>query len=120
MLKIQRNSIYLTRGDTAFIVVKLKDESGSPYIPEDGDHVYFRVKESLASTELLIEKECSIMESEGETTIQLDLGESDTENLIPAVYRYEIEVVTAMGYHFTAIANSNFEIGAELEVRLDG
>lgn len=120
MLKIQRNSIYLTRGDTAFIVVKLKDESGAPYTPETGDHIYFRVKESLAATELLIEKECLIMESEEETTIQLTIDESDTADLIPAVYRYEIEVVTALGYHFTAIANSNFEIGAELEVRSDG
>ena len=59
--------------------------------------------------ELIIEKEIPY------DTMILQLDEADTCELKFGTYYYEIELVTDANYHFTAIANTEFEICQELE-----
>ena len=42
MLKVSRNKIKLTRGDTAYLKIELTDENGNTFEPAEGDKVYFR------------------------------------------------------------------------------
>lgn len=87
----------------------LNDESGEVYEPTETDKIYFRVKRNATAKDILIEKEIPY------DTMLLQLNEADTKNLKFGVYYYEIELVTETDYHFTAIANTEFEITEELE-----
>lgn len=90
--------------------VALKDEAGDEYIPTSTDKIYFRLKKSVTAKDILIEKEIPY-----DTRI-LQLNEEDTEDLKFGTYCYEIELVTEANYHFTVIANTEFEISQELEI----
>lgn len=109
MLKVTGNKIQLTRGDTMMLEVHLKDESGEDYTPIETDKIYFRLKKNGTAKEVIIEKEIPY------DTMILELEEADTENLKFTTYYYEVELVTEEDYHFTAIANTEFEITTELE-----
>lgn len=109
MLRVSRNRITLTRGDTAYLNIALIDDSGGAYTPIEGDKLYFRLKKSAISSSLLLEKEVYI------DTGVLELKPEDTARLDFGLYRYEIELVTEAGEHFTVIENAPIEINAELE-----
>lgn len=109
MLIVSANKIQLTRGDTMILELTLNDEKGDPYEPIATDKIYFRVKRNATAKDILIEKEVPY------DTMILQLNEADTKNLKFGVYYYEIELVTETDYHFTAIANTEFEITEELE-----
>lgn len=109
MLVVSANRIQLTRGDTLILELTLTDESGELYEPSATDKIYFRVKRNATAKDMLIEKEIPY------DTMILQLNEDDTKDMKFGVYYYEIELVTDSGYHFTAIANTEFEITEELE-----
>lgn len=109
MLDVQGNNIHLTRGDTMFLKVELTDESGNAYIPVETDKIYFRVKRNSSAKETLIQKEIPY------NTMILQLNDSDTKDMKFGSYYYEIELVTEDNYHFTAIADAEFELTTELE-----
>ena len=102
------NTIRITRGDSKSINVTLTDDDGFPYEPVEGDEVWFRVKKSAKSENVLIEKSININD------LVINLVREDTENLAFGEYRYEIEVITVAQDHFTAIENSPFIITEEL------
>lgn len=66
MFEIYDNKIYLTRGDTAILQVKLKDIKNASYELQEEDTVYFRLKKKATneSSIILIEK---IMDKTGMT-----------------------------------------------------
>lgn len=107
MLNVLGKKIYLTRGDSAYIGVSLADISGNEYEPVQGDKLYFRLKKNVYKKELLIEKEINI------ETLVLEITPEDTETLGFGLYCYEVELVTALGQHFTVIENAAFIVGAE-------
>lgn len=109
MLKVSGNKIELTRGDTMIIELSLKDESGNDYTPVETDKVYFRLKRNATAKDILLEKEIPI------DTMVLRIDAQDTIEFKFGTYVYEIELVTANDYHFTAIANEAFVISEELE-----
>ena len=109
MLNVLGKKIHLTRGDTAYISVSLKDNNGNDYIPAEGDKLYFRLKKNICKDSQILEKEIS-----AETSV-LELIPEDTEQLEFGTYCYEIELVTAKGEHFTVIENASFTVGLELE-----
>lgn len=113
MLEIdsRTKTITLTRGDTAYIEVStLLNADGTDYEYNADDKVYFRLK--LDSS--MLEKEMAIDLENNKST--LTLYPEDTENLAFGIYKYEMELVTAIGEHFTFIADKNFTISKELEV----
>ena len=111
MLNIDRNlNITLTRADTAYIDVSvLKNADGTDYTYEDGDAVYFRLK-----ADSMLEKQLGIDFENNKST--LTLNPNDTIQIPVGIYKYEMELVTAIGEHFTFIADKNFTISKELEV----
>ena len=108
MLDVQNEKIYLTCGDTAYLDVELTTSSGEPYTPTYGDKLYFRLKKSVNKGALLLEKEVNV------DTLTLELSPEDTAGLDFGSYCYEVELVTALGQHFTVIENAAFILGAEL------
>lgn len=110
MLDIDRDyNITLTRGDTAFIdITELRNQDGDIYQLLEGDKIYFRIK---AAT--VIEKELDI--DLLNNTANLHIIPSDTEGLQFTSYKYEMELVTSIGEHYTFIADKSIKIGKEVE-----
>lgn len=109
MLDISGNRIYMTRGDSAEIDLKIVDQSGADYEAVPGDKIYFRLKKNAFENTLLLVKEID------PETLRLTLVPEDTARLGFLSYRYEIELMTAQGYRFTVIENGEFVVGVELE-----
>lgn len=107
MMMVKGNQIFLTRGDSLFIKLSLEREDGSDYIPSDTDKIYFRLKKYATYPEILIQKEI--------VNLILELIPADTAKLDFGVYRYEIELVTGDGRHYTIIGDEPFTIEKELE-----
>lgn len=114
MFQIEDNRIYLTRGDTADINVTLTKLDGSDYEIQEDDTLIFRMKKyaTKESSEVLIERTAIVGES-GDITITLT--PEDTLTFAFGEYRYEVELVTSAGDHYTVIADMEFEVGKELE-----
>lgn len=102
------NTIRITRGDTLNITVTLTDNDGYIYTPSENDTVLFTVKKSAVASDILIQKTIDI------TTLELELVESDTRDLAFGEYKYEVEVVTEHGDHYTVIKNAPFIVTEEL------
>lgn len=102
------NTIRITRGDSLTVDITLTDNDGFPYEPVEGDVILFTVKKAASSSTILIQKNVDI------ETLQIDLVEQDTENLAFGEYKYEVEVTTVSGDHYTVIKNAPFIITEEL------
>lgn len=113
MFTIEGQTITLTRGDTAAIQpIPTVTATGEPYVFEDGDKVYFRLRQ-LPDVGAVFEKECYIdLEN---NTCNLTLQPDDTIDLSMSEYRYEFELVDTNNGHYTFIANQKFIVGKELE-----
>lgn len=111
MLEIKDNRVYLTRGDSASIIINLTDALGGIYTPIASDKLYFRLKKNIFGDSLILVKAFDI------ETQTLHLTPSDTKNLDFTSYRYEVELVTSDNQHYTVIEDAPFIIGAELETR---
>ena len=112
MLKLRKNNIFMTRGDTVSLKIDLVDCEGEPYYLKEGDKAIFRMKRKVCDKELLINKDLEIDE-EGQIFLVID--PVDTEYLKFGLYVYEIELVTAEDDHYTVIDNGVIELGKELE-----
>lgn len=112
-LSVDYQNIYLTRGDTADLLIPAysDDEMTIPYEFQEGDKVFFHVA-LKPGQEVVISKECAILE---DGLVNLYLEPEDTEELSFKVYRYEVELVTSGNEHFTFIADQPFEIGKEID-----
>lgn len=111
MLEIDRNqNITLTRGDTAYIdVTGFQNNDGESYTLIDGDKVYFRL-----GTNPILEKELTLDLINNKAV--LHLVPADTMNLPYSIFKFEVEVVTSIGDHYTCVADKNFTISKEVEV----
>lgn len=110
MLYIDREgNMTLTRADTAFIdVTSFKNQVGETYQLFEGDKVYFRLK-----TNPILEKELMIDLLNNKAS--LHIIPDDTAGLPFTTFKYEMELVTSTGEHFTFIADRNFTVGKEVE-----
>lgn len=113
MLRIEGQSIYLTRGDTGEISVTATLDTGDPYEFQDGDRVYFRIG-LKPGQDVALEKECTVDVEENKAVLYLE--PDDTSELQFKTYRYEFELLCAEdGGHYTFIVDQPFEIGKEIE-----
>ena len=88
MLKIEGTKIELTRGDTLYLTVRLKNADGTDYEPAQGDKVWFRMKKHASDTESVIYKEFDL----DNMTIKID--PQDTEDLTVGYnYPYNIRAL---------------------------
>ena len=106
---VNGTSIFLTRGDTAYITVEMFDAEGNPYVPESGDEIKFTLKKSYLSETPLIEK---VLDNEN---LILEINPEDTKDLIMnRDYSYDIQLTKANGDVDTFITSSIFRVGEEI------
>ena len=55
MYKIRNNQIFLTRGDSACIILTIEDDDGNEYTPSANDIITFTVKKSPYNKKVLIQ-----------------------------------------------------------------
>ncbi len=104
MLKIDRQTITLTRGDSARISLGITRD-GSDY-DYSTDAVVFSVKRSTDDAEYVFQKEVT----DGEIVI----GPSDTEGLPYGSYVYDVQLTTAGGDVCTVIPPNTFQVAPEV------
>lgn len=110
MIQIEKQDIFLTKGDSGFIRFIPRYEDKSLYIIQLSDRFVFRVKirdNTVLEKELLIETTDNIA--------RLLLEPEDTENLNPGTYYYEVELIDGYNHHFTFVAYQRFTLGKEIE-----
>ena len=107
MYKIEDNKITLTIGDSFYTNVGMVKD-GEEYTPEEGDVIRFGLKLAPSDTEPLIEK---IIPNE---TLMLHLEPSDTKELKPGMYCYDIEITFKDGDVDTFINNEEFVLVPEV------
>ncbi|MBR0204090.1 MAG: hypothetical protein IJQ56_06980 [Synergistaceae bacterium] len=108
MLTVTGNRIYLTKRDSAYFKIDLKDNSGAEYIPYAGDKIYFKIRKNIFSDAVVFVKEIP------KDTLILELTPEDTANLEITSYRYEIEIVSILGQNFTVINDGVIYIGPDV------
>lgn len=107
MLKIKRTNISLTRGDSAYITLTIKDGSGEIYDLNDGDKVSVQVRDAVNTGALLFDGNISISD-DGE--IIWYIKPSDTKNLEVGTYYYDAQLEMSNGDIFTFISASTFKL----------
>lgn len=107
MLYISNNTIKLTRGDTAYLTIPIKDANGEDYIMASNDSLTLSVKKRVTDTEYAFQK--TII---GDNIFHI-LPE-DTKGLKFGAYKYDIQLLTEDGDVYTIIPVSSFEILEEV------
>lgn len=108
MIKIKKNVISLTRGDTLRTIVEINLEDGSPYIPDLGDVITFGLKYTINDTECIFEKNIPI------DTMELHIAPEDTKELPYGSYVYDVQIQFAGGDIYTFIPYTKFNITGEV------
>ncbi|MBO7732748.1 MAG: hypothetical protein J6S67_09355 [Methanobrevibacter sp.] len=112
MLKINKQTITLTKGDDASLRLVPRYKDRTEYVLTEGDSAVFRIK--FGHT--LVELECTLnLET---NKIVANITPNDTKDFNPGIYRYEAELITSFGFHYTFIADQTFILGQEYEQRI--
>ena len=107
MFKINGTTITLTRGDSFYCQLTLK-QNGQAYTPAVGDSIRFAMKKNYFDTEALITKTVPT------DTLILNLEPSDTKTLEFGKYVYDLEMTFANGDIDTFINEADFVIAPEV------
>ncbi len=107
---ITGTDMYMTRGDTENIVITLKRGEDSVSL-EEGDTIYFTVKEDVDVEEKQIQKVITEFD-DGKAVITLD--PKDTKHMHFGDYVYDIQYTDRSGNVRTIIRPSKFTIGGEV------
>ena len=113
MVKISKNNIICTRGDTVVTNVVINDDSGEVYTPGANDQVRFALKKTYDDEEPIIMKQIP------NDTMVMRLESSDTKKLAqPESYVYDIQITiddgTPEGFVATVISGT-FKTKEEVE-----
>lgn len=109
MLKIgSNNTVQLTRGDTAYLNVTIKNDiDSSEYNMQDGDTLTLTVKKSVKDTDFSFQKKVA-------GTANIKIEPDDTKNLAVGKYKYDVQLNVANGDVFTIIPVTAFELLEEV------
>lgn len=124
MLKIKKNNISITRGDSAYITIDIFDGSGNAIIPGDGDVVRCQVRDAVNDGNLLFEGEIikNVVTQDEEETVQIiwHIKPQDTRNAdMTKSYVYDVQIEFSNGDVFTFIQAASFEIMDEVTLPLN-
>nr|DAG31895.1 MAG TPA: hypothetical protein [Caudoviricetes sp.] len=107
MIRVINNSIYLTRGDSASIQLKITQvDDDTDYTPEDGDVITFSLKKDPTQSKTLLSKTLS-----NETLV---INPEDTNNLAYGRYVYDIQLTKKDGTVQTIIPPHIFKLDKEV------
>lgn len=112
MLYVNGNNIYLTRGDTAYLEVPIKNKTtGIMYEVADGDvltlTVRVGVKKNSTDNNFLFQKKIGGGDA-------FCINAADTANLAYGEYHYDVELETESGDTYTVIADSRIILTNEV------
>lgn len=99
-------NISLTRGDTGFFTISLKDKTGKAYTPQDGDRLRFALGKNWGR-DTIFTKEIPL------DTCVLEIEPSDTKELDFKTYKYDIEFTDSYG-HVSTILLGEFKVDKEV------
>lgn len=107
MLSIKENgSIYITRGDSAYITVVVKNGE-HVFKPMMGDMLHFSVKKDVEDTEYIIHKVFQV----GDAIV---INPEDTRNKPFGKYLYDVQLTRPNGEVYTIIEPTLFYIKEEV------
>lgn len=106
MLTCDGNTIHLTRGDSAVLLLKIRKNDDTEYELQAGDSVLFTVKNSVYDTAVIIQKKLI----DG----AIKLNPSDTKNLQYGTYYYDVELTQSDGFVATVIGPQKLIIEPEV------
>ena len=106
MYKIDGTTISLTRGDSLYATIAMK-QGTQTYTPAEGDVIKFTVRKTY-STPVLIQKTIP------HDTLMLHLLPADTKELPYGRYVYDVELTTADGDVDTFIDKASFILTEEV------
>lgn len=116
-VKVKKNKIEMTRGDTLYLTVSLTDRDGSEYIPAEGDAIRFALKDTAlnrAGTDYADEEPLIVKDVDMET-MQLKLDPADTKPLGFGTYVYDMQITKANGDVDTFIPPTSFVLTPEVD-----
>ena len=125
MLKIKKNDISLTRGDSAYIPLQIFDASGNAIVPAAGDVVRCQVRDAVNDGQLLFEgliEYGTVIDDEGNEEQQMTwhIRPEDTRDAnMKKSYVYDVQIECSNGDIFTVIPAANFTIMDEVTLPLD-
>lgn len=106
MLKCEGNTIHLTRGDSAVLLLKIRKDDDTEYELQAGDSVLFTVKNSVYDTAVIIQKKLI----DG----AIKLTPSDTKDLQYGTFYYDVELTQTDGFVATVIGPQKLIIEPEV------
>ncbi len=105
MYRVIVNSIYITRGDTAHLPLRIID-SDHEYIPTDQDKIVFSLKKDITKPDYVLQKEIK--------NNVLVLNPEDTQNLECGRYTYDVQITLEDGTVETIIPPHIFKVMSEV------
>ena len=108
MLRVINNDIHLTKGDTGYIALTIKNSKGNKYIVRDGDTLTLTVKKNLTNAEVIkkqvnANEVISILPSD---TQDLNVGRYKSQHMI----RSEVLAVNGLGFAERTVRNDPRDI----------
>ena len=108
MFKIDGTTITLTRGDSFYTDIVIKNPDGSDYTMQENDVVRFALKKKYTDAEPLILKTIP------NETLILHLEPEDTKDMAFGKYVYDVELTKANGDVDTFICEADLELAKEV------
>jgi hypothetical protein len=111
-MKVNGTEMYMTRGDNETITLELYDQDDVKIPLIEGDKVYFTVKTSTQTSNIIFQKIAQTFTEDDEAVF--DIVPEDTKDLRYGDYVYDIQLTTVSGRVITIIRPSKFVIGSEV------
>lgn len=102
----KNNKILLTKGDTATMLVEIYDLNNEKYEIQSTDVITMTVKKNGAATASLTKT--------ATTDHFIIINPSDTTNLTPGLYVYDVQITTDNDAVYTIVPTSFFELLGEV------
>ena len=108
---MSRYNISMIRGDTEGIVVSVKTKNGKLKPLVEGDTIYFTVKESIHTDEILLQK---VITTFDDGKAHINISPSDTKGLRYGTYTYDVQWTSSTGKVKTIVPPSVFRVCGEV------
>ncbi len=108
-VKMRKNTVTMTRGDTVNIKVSLSDGYGGEYVPDENDEIRFALKKTYDDNYPLIYKVVP------HDTMILKINPEDTKDLDFGTYVYDLQITFANGDVLTFVTKAQFRIEEEVD-----
>ena len=108
---IDGTEITLTRGDTFKTVIRIENQDGEAYQPQDGDVVRFALNKKYKKDDEGPPLILKVLDNED---LLLELKPEDTKNLKYGPYVYDIEITLSNGEVYTVIDRATLILSEEV------